>query len=259
MIAVTLEPGHVTLEQLRLLWSAPALIDVAPGARTRVDAAADAVVRVLTQDRVVYGVNTGFGSLARTRIDPSRLADLQRALVLSHAAGTGPLLDDAVVRVIVALKIGALARGYSGVRYGIIEALEKLIAAGVMPCIPAQGSVGASGDLAPLAHLAALLIGEGAARVDGRVMAASAALAVAGIAPIDLAPKEGLALLNGTQVSTALALAALFAAERAMAGAFVAGALAVDACLGSDTPFDARIQAVRGHPGQADTERIYRV
>src|SRR5947207_11630961 len=258
MIAITLEPGHVTLEQLRLLWSAPASIDVAPDARACVDAAADAVGRVLTQDRVVYGVNTGFGSLARTRIDASRLAELQRALVLSHAAGTGPLLDDAVVRIIIVLKIAALARGYSGVRYGVIEVLEKLLAAGVMPCIPAQGSVGASGDLAPLAHLAALLIGEGSARVDGRVMAASAALAVAGIAPIDLAPKEGLALLNGTQVSTALALAALFAAERAMAGVFVAGALSVDACLGSDTPFDARIQEVRGHQGQADTARIYR-
>ena len=258
MIAVTVEPRHVTLEQLRLLWSARASVDVAPGARPRVDAAAEAVGRVLTQDRVVYGVNTGFGSLARTRIDASRLADLQRALVLSHAAGTGPLLDDAVARIIIVLKIAVLARGYSGVRYAVIDALEKLLAADVMPCIPAQGSVGASGDLAPLAHLAALLIGEGSARVDGRVMKASAALAAAGMTPIDLAPKEGLALLNGTQVSTAIALAALFAAERAMAGAFVAGALSVDACLGSDTPFDARIQEVRGHQGQADTARIYR-
>src|SRR6266550_7585899 len=191
MIAVTLEPGHVTLEQLRRLWGVPATVEVAIDARMRVDAAANAVGRVLTQDRVVYGVNTGFGSLARTRIDSSRLAELQRALVLSHAAGTGPLLDDAVVRLIIALKIAALARGYSGVRYEVVEALEKLLAAGMMPCIPAQGSVGASGDLAPLAHLAALLIGEGTARVDGRVMAASAALTVAGIAPIDLAPKEG--------------------------------------------------------------------
>jgi len=258
MIAVTLEPGHVTLEQLRLVWSVPAKVEVASVARTCVDAAADAVGRVLTQNRVVYGVNTGFGSLARTRIDASRLVDLQRALVLSHAAGTGPLLDDAVVRLVIMLKIAALARGYSGVRYGVIEALEKMLAAGVMPYIPAQGSVGASGDLAPLAHLAALLIGEGSARVDSRVLSASAALAVAGFAPLELAPKEGLALLNGTQVSTAIALDALFAAERAMAAAFVAGALAVDACLGSDTPFDTRIQEVRGHRGQADAARIYR-
>src|SRR5438034_8667175 len=170
MIAVTLEPGHVTLEQLRLLWSAPALIDVAPGARPRVDAAAEAVGRVLTQDRVVYGVNTGFGSLARTRIDASRLADLQRALVLSHAAGTGPLLDDAIVRLTIVQKIAALARGYSGVRYEVIEALVRLMNANVMPCIPAQGSVGASGELAPLADLAAVLIREGSTRIDGRVV-----------------------------------------------------------------------------------------
>jgi histidine ammonia-lyase len=258
MTAVTLEPGHVTLEQLRVLWRTPATVQVASDARMRVDAAAHAVGRVLTQDRVVYGVNTGFGSLARTRIDASRLAELQRALVLSHAAGTGPLLDDAVVRLVIALKIVALARGYSGVRYDVIEALQRLLAAGVMPCIPAQGSVGASGDLAPLAHLAAVLIGEGSARFDGRVMEASAALAGAAIAPLHLGPKEGLALLNGTQVSTAIALAALFAAEHAMAGAFVAGALSVDACLGSDTPFDTRIQEVRGHRGQADAARIYR-
>jgi histidine ammonia-lyase len=258
MIAVTLEPGHVTLEQLRLVWSMPAKVEVASDARMRVDATADAVGRVLTQDRVVYGVNTGFGSLARTRIDASRLAELQRALVLSHAAGTGPLLDDAVVRLVIALKIAALARGYSGVRYDVVEALEKMLVAGVTPCIPGQGSVGASGDLAPLAHLAALLIGEGTARLGGRVLDARAALAVAGIVPLELAPKEGLALLNGTQVSTAVALAALFSAERAMAAAFVAGALAVDACLGSDTPFDARIQEVRGHRGQADAARVYR-
>ncbi len=258
MIAITLEPGHVTLEQLRVLWSVPAKVEVASDARTRVDAAAEAVGRVLIQDRVVYGVNTGFGSLARTRIDASRLAELQRALVLSHAAGTGPLLDDAVARLVIVLKIAALARGYSGVRYDVIEALEKVFAAGVTPCIPGQGSVGASGDLAPLAHLAALLIGEGTARVSGRVLDARAALAVAGIVPLELAPKEGLALLNGTQVSTAIALAALFTAERAMAAAFVAGALAVDACLGSDTPFDARIQEVRGHRGQTDAARVYR-
>src|SRR6266542_2800752 len=149
MIAVTLEPGHLTLAQLRRIWSAPASVRVASDARMRVDAAAQAVGRVLTQDRVVYGVNTGFGLLARTRIDASRLAELQRALVLSHAAGTGALLDDAIVRLVIALKIASLARGYSGVRYDVLEALEKLLAAGVMPCIPAQGSVGASGDLAP--------------------------------------------------------------------------------------------------------------
>src|SRR5439155_22645489 len=170
MTTVILEPSCVTLDQLRSLWRAPATVALHADARTRIDASSAAIVRVLSQGRAVYGVNTGFGSLARTRIDSSQLAELQRALVLSHAAGTGPLLDDAVVRLIVVLKIAALARGYSGVRYEVIEALEKLLATSVMPCIPAQGSVGASGDLAPLAHLAALLIGEGFARVDGRVV-----------------------------------------------------------------------------------------
>jgi len=258
MTTVILEPSCVTLDQLRSLWRAPATVALHADARTRIDASSAAIVRVLSQGRAVYGVNTGFGSLARTRIDASRLAELQRALVLSHAAGTGALLDDAVVRLTIAQKIAALARGYSGVRYEIIDALVKLLNANVLPCIPSQGSVGASGDLAPLAHLAALLIGEGSARVDGEVVGASAALAAAGIAQLELAPKEGLALLNGTQVSTAVALAALFATERAMAAAFVAGALSVDACLGSDTPFDARIQAVRGHPRQLDAARVYR-
>src|SRR5437763_9010568 len=258
MNAVMLEPGRRSRGTLRAVWQAPIPVGIEEGARPRVDAAARAIGGVLAEDRVVYGVNTGFGSLARTRIDASKLAGLQRALVLSHAAGTGPLLDDAIVRLVIAQKIAALARGYSGVRYEVIDALVKLLNANVMPCIPAQGSVGASGDLAPLAHLAALLIGEGSARIDGRVVDAGDALAAAGIAPLKLAPKEGLALLNGTQVSTSIALAALFAAERAMAGAFVAGALAVDACLGSDTPFDPRIQDVRGHRGQIDAARVYR-
>jgi histidine ammonia-lyase len=206
----------------------------------------------------VYGVNTGFGLLARTRIDDARLAELQRALVLSHSAGTGALLDDAIVRLIVALKAASLARGHSGVRWSVVEALVALANAGIVPSIPAQGSVGASGDLAPLAHLSAVLIGEGEARIDDRIVPAREALAKAGLAPVALGPKEGLALLNGTQVSTALALGGLFAAERVMAAAFVSGALSLDACLGSDTPFDPRIQAVRGHRGQIDAAAIYR-
>jgi histidine ammonia-lyase len=258
MTKVTLRPGRLTLDILRRVWAAPSPLIVDPAARHAVDAAAAAIGRVLAEHRVVYGVNTGFGSLARTRIDADRLRELQCALVRSHAAGTGPLLDDAVVRLVVALKIAALARGHSGVRWEVIDALAKLANAGVIPCIPAQGSVGASGDLAPLAHLALVLIGEGTAQRDGRVLAGTEALAAAGLTPLELAPKEGLALLNGTQVSTALALAALFATERAMAAAFVAGALSVDACLGSDTPFDARIHAVRGHRGQADAARAYR-
>ncbi len=258
MDRLLLTPARLTLADLRRLWSAPATLALDATARGAVDAAAATVAGVIARGETVYGVNTGFGLLARTRIDDARLSELQRALVRSHSAGTGPLLDDAVVRLVVALKAASLACGYSGVRWQVIEALVALQNAGIVPCIPAQGSVGASGDLAPLAHLTAVLIGEGAARVGERVLPGREALAACGLAPVDLAPKEGLALLNGTQVSTALALAGLFAAERALAAAFVAGALSVDACLGSDTPFDPRIHAVRGHAGQRDAARVYR-
>jgi histidine ammonia-lyase len=251
-------PGSLDFAQLRRLWSAPVTLALDASARPAVDAAAATVDLVIASGHTVYGVNTGFGLLARTRIDDARLTELQRALVLSHSAGTGLLLDDAVVRLVIALKVASLARGHSGIRWSVIEALLAMANAGIVPCIPAQGSVGASGDLAPLAHLSAVLIGEGEARLDGRTLPGRDALARAGLQPVALGPKEGLALLNGTQVSTALALAGLFAAERAIAAAFVAGALAVDACLGSDTPFDARIHAVRGHRGQVDAAAIYR-
>jgi histidine ammonia-lyase len=254
-----LRPGALTLDVLRTLWARPHRLRVDPEARAGVHAAAAAVSDVVAAHDTVYGINTGFGMLARTRIDDARLAELQRALVLSHSAGTGRSLDDATVRLVVALKIASLARGYSGVRWRVIEALEELHNRDVVPCIPAQGSVGASGDLAPLAHLAAVLIGEGTVRLDGRVVPAAQALAEAGLAPLQLAPKEGLALLNGTQVSTAIALAGLFAAERAMAAAFVSGAMSVDACLGSDVPFDPRIQELRGHRGQIEAAAVYRM
>jgi len=253
-----LRPGALTLPALRALWAVPMTLAVDAAARAAVDAAAATVSDIVSTHRTVYGVNTGFGLLARTRIDDARLAELQRALVLSHSAGTGALLDDAVVRLVIALKVASLARGHSGVRQSVIDSLVEMHNRGVVPCIPAQGSVGASGDLAPLAHLAAVLIGEGAARIGTRVLAGRDALAAVGLMPLELAPKEGLALLNGTQVSTALALAALFAADRACAAAFVAGALSVDACLGSDVPFDARIHAVRGHRGQIDAAALYR-
>ncbi|HVJ76152.1 MAG TPA: aromatic amino acid lyase, partial [Casimicrobiaceae bacterium] len=257
-MTLTLVPGDVSLATLRRLWAAPQRIAIDAGAKSGVDAAAATVARVVADHRTVYGVNTGFGLLARTRIDDTRLAELQRALLLSHAAGTGPPIDDAVVRLVLVLKAASLARGHSGVRWVVIEALLALANANVLPCVPLHGSVGASGDLAPLAHLAGVLIGEGEARVDGRIVPAAAALAHAKLAPLVLAPKEGLALINGTQVSTALALAGLFAFERALAAAFVAGAMSVDACLGSDTPFDARIHALRGHAGQRDAAAIYR-
>jgi histidine ammonia-lyase len=258
MSALTLRPGALTLPDLRRLWTAPLALSLDGASKPGVDAAAETVRRIVAAGKTVYGVNTGFGLLARTKIGDARLAELQRALVLSHSAGTGPLLDEAVVRLVLALKAASLARGHSGVRWSIVEALVALANSGVVPCIPSQGSVGASGDLAPLAHLSSVLIGEGDATIGGRTMPAREALAQAGLKPVVLGPKEGLALLNGTQVSTALALAGLFAAERAMAAAFVAGALSVDACLGSDTPFDARIHAVRGHRGQADAAAVYR-
>src|SRR5690349_2312507 len=217
MNSLSINPGALDLATLRALWSSRVRLTLDPGTRAVVDAAAAAVQRVVEQGRLTYGINTGFGALARTRIDDARLGDLQRSLVRSHCTGTGPLLDDAVVRLVLALKIASLARGHSGVRVQLIDALVSLVGRDVIPCIPARGSVGASGDLAPLAHLAAVLIGEGSARVAGVTRTGGEALEAAGLAPLTLAPKEGLALLNGTQVSTALALAGLFAAERAFA------------------------------------------
>ena len=258
MPSLQLRPGRLTLPELRRAWSEQVTLAVDPAAKAAVDAAATTVAQVVREGRTVYGVNTGFGLLARTRIDSARLSELQRALVRSHSAGTGALLDDAIVRLVIALKAASLACGHSGIRWDVIELLVAINNAGIVPCIPGQGSVGASGDLAPLAHLSAVLIGEGEARINGDIVPGAQALALAGLRPIDLAPKEGLALLNGTQVSTALALAGLFAAERVMSAAFVAGAMTVDACLGSDTPFDARIHAVRRHRGQIDAAAVYR-
>ena len=257
-MSVQLSPGRLTLGLLRDAWTAPRALALDGEVRGGVDAAARLVSDIVADGRIVYGVNTGFGLLARTRIDSARVAELQRSLVLSHSAGTGAPLDDRVVRLTLLLKIASLARGYSGVRYEVVEALLRLYNAGVLPVIPSQGSVGASGDLAPLAHLAGVLIGEGEARSHGETLAAAAALARAGLDPLALGPKEGLALLNGTQVSTALALCALFAAERLFAAALVAGALSVDACLGSDTPFDARVQALRASRGQSDVAQALR-
>jgi len=232
---MNLVPGRLELAALRRLWTAPMALAVDAAARPAVDAAAQAVDRVIASGRTVYGVNTGFGLLARTRIDDTRLAELQRALVLSHSAGTGPLLDDAVVRLVIALKAASLARGHSGIRWSVLEALVALANAGIVPCIPAQGSVGASGDLAPLAHLSAVLIGEGEARFEGRVMPARDALARAGLRPVALGPKEGLALLNGTQVSTALALAGLLAAGLGVSLS-LAGTICVDASAAGGPP-----------------------
>jgi histidine ammonia-lyase len=216
-----------------------------------------AVERIVAAGKPAYGINTGFGRLSQTRIPAEELQQLQTNIVLSHAAGTGPLLDDAAVRLILALKAAALAAGHSGVRPQLIELLLALYNRGIYPCIPSKGSVGASGDLAPLAHLSLALLGIGDVRVKGALVPAAKVLQENRLQPIALAPKEGLALLNGTQVSTALALIGLFAAEDLFAAAVVAGSLSVDAAAGSDTPFDARIHALRGQPGQQEVARCY--
>lgn len=253
-----IQPGHFDLDQLRAIYQDQIAFELDPAARDVVAASQQTVSEIIANQRTVYGINTGFGLLARTSIPTESLAKLQRNLLLSHCTGTGPLLDDASVGLILALKMASLARGFSGVRWDIIQALGQLYAAKVYPCIPSQGSVGASGDLAPLAHLSAVLIGVGRVRHQGREMDAVEGLALAGLSPMVLGPKEGLALINGTQVSTALALRGLFATEKLFAAAVVAGSLTVEALKGSDVPFDPRIQAVRGQPGQISVAAFYR-
>jgi histidine ammonia-lyase len=255
---IELRAGQLSLADLRRIYEAPVTIKVAAEDRARIGAASSLVEKIVSAGEAAYGINTGFGLLAQTKIPTEQLALLQRNLLLSHAAGLGEALPDEVVRLIIALKINALARGYSGVTLALVDALAALLEHEVYPVIPAQGSVGASGDLAPLAHMSAVLLGIGSARVRGKVVAAGEGLRLAGLDPVELRPKEGLALINGTQVSTALALAGLFGAEDVCAAAIVAGAMSVDALKGSDAPFDARIHLARGQPGQIDVAREYR-
>jgi histidine ammonia-lyase len=257
METVNIGAAPLSLGALRLL-AAGAPIALSPEAMAGIERSAATVAGIVASGQTVYGINTGFGLLAQTSIPTEKLAELQRRLVLSHSAGVGALLPDEIVRLIMALKIVGLARGYSGVRPTVIEALLNFLKAGIVPCIPAKGSVGASGDLAPLAHMAAALIGEGSVRLSGMVIAAEDALQRTGLQKLVLGPKEGLALLNGTQASTALALSALFRAERIFESALVAGALSVDAAKGSDTPFDPRIHAARGQAGQMEVAAALR-
>jgi len=246
------------LAELRRVYQHPLSVAIAPEALGAVSAAHTATARLAAAEAPAYGINTGFGLLAQTRIPTAQRALLQRNIILSHSAGVGPLLDDAVVRLTMVLKLASLLQGFSGVSEELVRFLERLINAGLTPCVPAQGSVGASGDLAPLAHLSLAVIGLGEIRRHGELLPAAEALAQEGLAPLTLGPKEGLALLNGTQVSTALALAGLFELETAFAAAMVSGALSVDALAGSDVPFDPRIQSVRGHSGQARVAQVYR-
>src|SRR5277367_917812 len=255
---VELHAGTLSLAALRRIYEQPTVMRLSAHDRARIAAASALVDKIVATGEAAYGINTGFGLLAQTRIPAEQLELLQRNLLLSHAAGVGAALPDEVVRLTLALKINALARGHSGVTAGLMDALLALLEHGVYPVIPAQGSVGASGDLAPLAHLSTALLGLGRVRVRGAMLPAADGLRMAGLKPIKLHAKEGLALINGTQVSTALALAGLFGAEDVFAAAIVAGAMSVDALKGSDSPFDARIHEARGQPGQIAVAAEYR-
>ncbi len=248
----------LSLAELRRAWEAPLQVRLGNVARNDVAKSKAYVDQFLKRGDTAYGVNTGFGRLATIGIDESELKPLQKNLIRSHAAGVGEPLSDAVVRLAMVMKVVALARGYSGVRPQLVDALCGLVSHGICPIVPSKGSVGASGDLAPLAHIASALIGEGDASCNGEIVSASDALGRAQLQPLELAPKEGLALLNGTQVSTALALAALFRAERILSASVIAGAMSVDAVKGSDTPFDERVHRARGHRGQLEVGSLLR-
>ncbi len=257
MKEIKLIPGAVTLADWRAIYrGARPVLD--PECMTAVDESAAAIERILARGEPVYGINTGFGKLASVRIENDDLATLQRNIVLSHAAGVGEPSPEPVVRLMMALKLVSLARGASGIRPETLTLLEAMLVQGLTPIVPCQGSVGASGDLAPLSHMAATMIGEGEIILGGERMPAAEALSRGGLAPLTLGPKEGLALLNGTQFSCANALAGLFEAENLLRSALVTGALSTEAAKGSDTPFDARIHELRGHAGQIETATALR-
>ncbi len=248
---VEIVPGATTLDGWRSIYRG-AEVGLDPRCHPLIEAGAATVRTLLGRGEPVYGINTGFGRLASIRIGEDDLAVLQRNIVLSHAAGVGEPMPAAICRLMLALKLASLSQGASGVRMRTIALLKAMLAHGLVPVIPSQGSVGASGDLAPLAHMAAAMIGVGTIMREGCAEPAEVALAACGLTPLSLEPKEGLALLNGTQFSSANALAGLFEAERLLSTALVTGALATDAARGSDAPFDPRIHALRGHRGQID-------
>jgi histidine ammonia-lyase len=254
-----LRPGAASLHDLRRLHTGSCTVELVGDWRRDVERAVEAIAARLRDGATIYGVNTGFGLLASVRIAPDQLESLQLAIVRSHAAGTGDMLPPHVVRLVLALKAASLARGHSGVRTVVVERLLEFLNADILPCIPAQGSVGASGDLAPLAHMSLALVGEGEVEYRGARRPALAALQEARIEPLSLRAKEGLALLNGTQVSTALALSGMFAAEDLCAASLITGAMSVEAVLGSHAPFRAPIHAVRGHRAQIDVAAAFRL
>ncbi|KAJ02199.1 histidine ammonia-lyase [Sulfitobacter mediterraneus] len=253
-----LTPGAVRLDTLEVIWRDGGQITLDPACQHGVEAAAALVAKAAAGQDAVYGVNTGFGKLASRKIAPEDTQTLQRNLILSHCCGVGEALSLPLTRLMMTLKLMSLGRGASGVRWEVCALIEGMVNADVMPVIPAQGSVGASGDLAPLAHMAAAMIGEGRAVYQGEEMSGSEALSRAGLTPVVLGPKEGLALINGTQFSTACALAGLFEAQNAVRNAMVIAALSTDAIMGSTAPLVADIHSLRGHAGQIDVAEAMR-
>ena len=253
-----IDASRLTLPLLRRFDLGREEVRISPPALRAMRRSRAVIDRRIREGVRTYGVNTGLGSLSDRAIAPAQMEELQQRLVLSNAAGTGPLMADADVRRMMLLKVGALATGWSGARPALAEALAALLNAGISPCVPSKGSVGASGDLAPLAHMAAALIGVGDVRVDGRTMPAKEALRKAGLEPFRLAAKEGLSLVNGTQASTSLAIAGLFSAEAVFAAAMVSGMLSLEAMLGQDLAFDERLHRARGQEGQIDAAAAYR-
>jgi histidine ammonia-lyase len=247
---IELDGHHLTLKQLGEIAHAEVKCALTPDARKAAERARRTVEEALERGETHYGINTGFGDLANVRIPPEQTRTLQRRLLLSHAAGTGPRLPAPTVRAMLALRANTLSRGHSGARPGVMDLLLELLNAGILPVVPSRGSVGASGDLAPLAHLALPLIGEGIVITPNGEQSAGEALAAAGLEPLVLEAKEGLALINGTQAMTAVLALAVLEAQRLACVADLVAALSTDALRGTDTAFDARIHAVRSHPGQ---------
>jgi histidine ammonia-lyase len=258
MTVLTLTPGAVTLADLEKIFREEASVRLDPACRPAIELAHARIAKAVAGTDAVYGVNTGFGKLASVKIEAKDTAALQRNLILSHCCGVGPAIPRGHARLLMALKLLSLGRGASGVRLEIVDLIESMLDKGVTPVIPAQGSVGASGDLAPLAHMAAAMMGHGEAEFDGQVMSGDKALAAAGLTPVELGPKEGLALINGTQFSTAFALAGLFGAWRGAHSALVTSALSTDAIMGSTAPLQPEIHALRGHRGQIEAGETMR-
>jgi histidine ammonia-lyase len=253
-----IKPGKLSLSDCRTIFENQVQFTLDQSCFELVNRSAETVQKVIDEKRTVYGINTGFGLLASTSIPDDKLQLLQESLVLSHAAGIGDALDKNTTRLLIALKVSSLSQGFSGIRLQVIQTLIDLINHDIYPVIPKKGSVGASGDLAPLAHMSCMLLGVGEVFYRGERTSAEEALKAVGINKTDLAAKEGLALLNGTQASTAIALSGLFKAENCFAAAIVAGSLSVDAALGSIAPFDHRIHQARGHAGQCIVAKAYR-